>query len=115
MSNTGAKIYIFARLYSGSDRTARRQVEALRLGRRQTGRAIRKGRRQIKSFSTMNVMYCSYDEQKRLYEKWQAQGRGTVVMPRSDVNSSHSPRGFAIDTGGMRHPWNFEFKKGSGI
>lgn len=92
------KTYVFARLYGASKRTARRAVEGLGLGRRQTGRAIRKAERQFARLYAAGLGYRSYDEQKRLYEKWKSRGRGVVAVPQTDPQGgSHHSRGLAID------------------
>lgn len=53
------------------------------------------------SFSWKPV-YRTYDQQRELYERWKAQGRGAVAFPKDDYHSSHHFRGPALDVEGWR-------------
>lgn len=107
-NNPHVKAYLFILLYGGSKAKARAAVVEsfqpfAKTKRRQIGRAIRTAERIINSFRSVKLPYRSFAEQKALYEKWKAAGRGVVAVPQTDLQrGSHHSRGFAIDMAAIR-------------
>lgn len=99
-NNHHVKAYLFVRLYGGSKAKARAAVVEsfqpfAKTKRRQIGRAIRTGERRVQQFrDKLHGGYRTYEQQKALYERWKARGRGTVATPQL---GSHHSRGLAID------------------
>jgi len=124
-TNPHIRAYLFVRLYGGSKAKARAAVVEsfqpfAKTRRRQIGRAIRKAERIINRFWSIKPSYRTYEQQKALYEKWRASGRGAVAMPTTDPQQgSHHTRGGAIDfrpfaefgalTEAVRAPWHFSY------
>ena len=116
------RAYLFVRLYGGSKAKARAAVVEsfqpfAKTKRRQIGRAIRTGERIFNRLRSVGPGYRSYDEQRRLYERWKAGGRGAVAVPTTDPQmGSHHSRGVAIDLSpfspvgeAVRKPWHFTY------
>lgn len=91
--NRHTKAYVYVRIYGGSERKAREAVVKsfqpfVKTKKRQIGRAIRVGRRQVERFRQDS--YRSYYEQKRLYERWRSE-------PWHYEYRGQHEKGFAID------------------
>lgn len=96
--NPWVKKYVFMRMFGASDKRARKGIEMLGFDRRKTGRIIRVGRRAWAKVRAIGEGYRSYDEQRRLYDRWKASGRGVVAAPVTDFQAGSHFFGRAIDT-----------------